>query len=135
MVVSKETITGSLILFNVTQNGSSGSYDFNLSGVTGEVLLQVFKTSSPELFSFSDWVTLAGSVFGDVFTGSEGVVWGLLIIIVCACLGFFSIVAGIFGVIVGLIAMYSLGLSSVVSFSGLIGLVVVAIALGIKIRR
>ena len=136
LVVSKETITGSLLLFNVTQNGSGGSYDFNLSGFSGSVLLMVFSTSNPEVFGvFSKWFDLGSVKFSGVIGDGEGAVWGLLIVIVCACLGFFSIVAGIVGVVVGLIAMYSLGISSVITFGGLIGLVVVAIALGIKIRR
>jgi hypothetical protein len=135
MYVSKQTITGSLMIFNVTQNGSSGNYTFNLSGITGMVLLSVHKTASPESDAVSYWISLVENKLGDILGGDEGAFWSFIMLVVVVMLGIISPVACIILAVVGLIALYSLGIFSGLTLVVVIVAGVMAIALGVKIRR
>ncbi len=133
--ISKETLTGDLMLFNETYNGSSGSDTFNLSGVTGSVLVSIYKTASPESDVISYWIDLAENTFSDVMGDTEGAFWSFVILVVVVIIGIISPVACIIMGVVGLIAIYSLGIFSGLTLTIVIVSIVMGVALGVKIRR
>ncbi len=135
ILLTKETITGETILFNVTQNGSAGTYSFNLSGVTGMVLVSVYKTASPESSAVSFWINLVENAFNKIIGNDEGALYSFIIMVVVIMIGIISPVACIIAGIVGLIGIYALGIFGAVTLSVIGVAVVMGIVLGIKIKR
>lgn len=111
--------------------GSSGSYVCNMSGYFGTfggyISAEDYLLSS---ITVNQVETNLGSLLGD----KESAALSFLIMLVCACMGFFSPVASVLFSVIGLIAVASLGFAVYITVPVMIVAVLLAIVVGIKVR-
>jgi hypothetical protein len=130
--VSSQTYTGTQTLCTSTQIGSSGLVNCPTSGYTGAVLVQVTVNGN---MGYSQYITLNATSLGALLNPYEGAFWSGMIILVCAGFGMaVSPAAGLIAIMVGLIAIFSLGLFSAVTVTFLIVAGVLGIAVGWRLR-
>jgi hypothetical protein len=130
--VSSQTYTGTQTLCTSTQVGSSGLVNCPTSGYTGSVLVQVTVNGN---IGYSQYITLNATSLGAILNPYEGAFWSAMIIVTCAGFGMaVSPAAGLIAIMVGLIAIFSLGLFSAITVTFLIVAGVLSIAVGWRLR-
>jgi hypothetical protein len=131
--VKTQTYTGTQTLCTQSQTGSSGLVNCPTSGYTGSVLVQVTVNSN---LALSQYIDLNTTTLGSHLDPLEGAFWSAMIIITCAGFGMaVSPAAGMIAIMVGLIAIFSLGLFSAVTLTFLIIAGVLSIAVGWRLRQ
>lgn len=133
--VTKETMTGTAVLCNHTALGSSGSFNCELSGYTGEVFVRIFSTASPETSFISEWIKLSKGALSLLIPKQEGALWSFAIMATVVMVGVFSPAAAVILAVLSLIIIYMLGIFSAISLTVVIIGVVLGVAIGFKVRN
>ena len=136
LVVTKETMTGTLTICDTTVNAASGTIGCNVLAYTGAILVRVFSTASPEMPKFLEWINKGVNKLSSVIPSAEGAFWSFAIML--TAIGF-GIATGPIGAIItvmfGLIILGFLDLFGIIT----IGLITVGCILGIifglKVKR
>ena len=132
MRARKDTITGAVYPCDSTQIGASGIYSCNLTGISG--LIEVTATANGNII-LNEFLDLKGERLGDNIDEREGALWSALILIVCVTFGIFSPMGAIIAMIIGLIAIYLLGIFTPLTMTVLIITTVIGIVIGFKLRQ
>ena len=131
--VTTETWTGSRDLCGAQQTGAAGFLSCNVSGYSGAVLVQVI--SNGEIIT-SEYVTLNSSNLGKIIGEDEGAFWAGIISITVAMFGIaVSPVLAVISTVVGLIAIYYLGIFSPLTVTFVILAAVLSIAISWRLRN
>lgn len=133
--VAKPSITGDSVICNTTIAGSSGSYNCNVTGNSGQIFLRVWKTASPESTGFMTWIDLRISSLKDVLKAGDPALISFIFLVVIVMLGIFSPSASIMFSIVGLIFIAVLGIFSAITYVVIAVTIVMGVFLMIKMRR
>jgi len=135
MVVTKETITGTLHICNITQSGSSGSQSCDISAYSGQIALRVYSSASPEVPKIFEWLTKKGQSL-DLFVGKEeSAFWTFGIMLTLILAGMFSPIAVIIMTIFSLIVVSFLGIWSMVNIAFITIAIVIGFVISIKVKR
>lgn len=127
----KYTYTGTTSLCNQSQSGASGSVNCPTSGYTGQAFFKVVANGN---LVVSQWVELNTSKMGDQLDEKEGAWWAAIIVLTCAMFGLMSPAVGVIAMVIGLIAVFMLGIFTPLTMTLLVVAVIVAIAIGWKVR-
>ena len=134
--VTKQTGIGSTRLCYETKNSHSGTILCNLTGQSGDVLLEVFATASPEDDKFSQWISLGRKVLAATLGTVESTFLAAGIYLILALSGvFLGATVGIIMAVVAVAALLWLQLLNVITITLLIIIASMAIAIGINLRR
>ena len=134
MQVTKDTRTGLLYLCNVSQYGISGTYTCPLGAYTGLVYYKATTYNSPGVVRVSDWIQINSTNFSNLIGETEGGFWAIAIIMGCIMFGLISPVMGLFTLVVGLIAVYFLGLFNPITVTFIVIAAIVGMVIGFKVR-
>ncbi len=129
--ITKNSPSGSQLLYNVNQTGAAGQISFNASLESGDLIVSVWEdgtkiksativTDSDKLFSYLDQTEAAFYTFGIMLT--------------CIMFGLLSPVGVIITTMLGLIMIYLLGIFSPITFTFILIAGIMGIAIGIKVR-
>ena len=136
ILVTKEGAGGAITICETTQSGASGTFTCNTHPFTGQILLRVYRTASPEIPFFSDWLVSSSVSLGDLLDNNlEGAFWTVGMIITIVGFGLFSPVAAIIALIVSLILTFFLGMFTPLTLTFLILSIIIAIVLGLKVNQ
>lgn len=135
--VTKETLTGTATICDSNADGYTGNYACNTSGYTGDLLLRVWSSASPETPKFSEWIKITTAAALDSLVGKfEGAFWSFGIILTTAGAGaLLGPIGGIIMTLVGMIATLFLGTFSGITITALIIAAVIGIAIGLKVKQ
>lgn len=128
----KHTYTGTTTLCNSSQTGSAGFVNCPTSGYTGEAFFTIY--ANGELV-VSEWVDLNTTKLGDSFDDKEGAWWAGIIVLTCAMFGLLSPAVAIICMIIGLIAVFMLGIFTPLTMTLIVVATIVGIAIGWKVRN
>jgi hypothetical protein len=134
MTVTKQTYTGPLTICNVTQIGSAGLMTCNTTGYTGAVFLNI-ETHSTVTKWVQHWIELAKTSLATTIGPGEGAFWTALIVITCVGFGLISPVIAIITAIIGLVAVYFLGIFSALTVPFIILAALLGIFIGYRVRN
>jgi hypothetical protein len=106
----------------------------DISGSAGLYQVQVIVYGSV-ISKYSTIIERARAAISDMISQTEGSFWAFGIILTVAAVGFFSPVGAIIGTVIGMITLSFFGILSGVTFMAMVGVVVVAIIVGLKIKN
>jgi hypothetical protein len=139
MQVLKYGAGGTNYICNQTQVGASGTMTCDVSLYDGAIFLSVYSTGSPIRWDYSAWIEIIKNIhLANLFPEGtrESAFWGFLIGSVIIGAG---MVAGILGAVlfsvVGLIVAYYSHLVSYLTYSMIVGAVIIALLIGVKLKR
>ena len=132
VLLIKNTYTGTQILCNSSQDGASGVVNCPTSGYTGEAFFTVYANDQ---LLVSQWVSLNTTKLGDTLDTNEGAWWAGIIVLTCAMFGLMSPAIGIIAMIIGLIAVFMLGIFTPLTMTFLVVASIIGIAIGWKVRN
>jgi len=136
LVVTKETMTGTATICDTTVNAASGTIGCNILAYTGQILVRVFKTASPETPEFLEWINKGVNKLSSVIPSTEGAFWSFGIMVSIIGFGIATgPVGAIVAVIFGLIVLSFLDLFGVITIGLITVGCVIGIILGIKVRK
>lgn len=133
--VSKETMTGQILLCNQYQTGASGTINCNLSGYSGDIFLTVLTSHSPYTPILSTLINIGRTSLFSLLSIAESVFWTFGIMITIIGFGLWSPVASIISAIFGLIALYYIGLFKPISLTFIIISIALSIIISIKVKK
>ncbi len=133
--LSKESLTGVLNICDVNQTGSSGTYNCNTTGYTGEALLTVLTANSPFTPSESAWITLTRAALGSLISKAESAFYTIGIMVTAIGFGLWSPVAAIVAGLVGLVTLAFLGLFTPLTMTFVIVAIAMGIAIALKVKQ
>ena len=120
-LVTQDSPSAVTTICDTTIYASSGNITCNLSGYTGIVGLKVYSSQSPVLARLSEWIDLGKAILADVVGNNDGALWGFFLIAVFAGAGMASgLVGTVLFTLFGIIALYYLGLFSLVTLTSVI---------------
>jgi hypothetical protein len=128
----KDTYTGTVVLCDETQTGASGVVNCATSGYTGEAFLTIYANDQ---LVVSEWVGLNTTRLGDAIDRPEGAWWAGIIILTCAMFGLMSPAVAIIAMIIGMIAVFMLGIFTPLTMTMLVVATILGIAVGWKVRN
>ena len=131
MRVRQETITGAIYPCDTTQVGAAGVLACNLTGRQG--LLEITVTANGDII-LNNWLDVKGTVLGSNIDQKEGAFWSAMIIIISVTFGLFSPMGAIITMLIGLIAVFLLGLFTPLTVTIIIISTVISIVIGFKVR-
>lgn len=131
--VRKNTMTGTVLICDTTQTGSSGSVNCNASAYTGEVFLMVSEGTN-STYLVGQWISLESTTLGDVIGTAEAVLWTFAIVLIIVMFGLFSPVGAVISTILGLIIIFYLGIFGPITVSFIIVAAALGILIGVKVR-
>jgi len=135
-IVSKETPTGNLTICDNTTSSSSGSHNCDITGHVGLVLVRVVATQNgQEVLVDSKWIDARVGLLSNLISKGESALWTFGIVLTCIMFGMFSPVGAIIGMMVGLVAVFYLGIMSAVTITFIALAAVIGVAIGIKLKR
>jgi len=132
VIVLRPTITGDAIICHTGQTGASNTTDCNITGNTGELWVQVNRTSGVD---YGAWQKVQKVRVKDFIAPEQGAMWAFFILITVAGFGLFSPVGAIITTIIGLVMVYFLGIFTPLTVTFIIVAAVIGIALGVKMRQ
>ena len=97
-------------------------------------MIEVTATANGNII-LNEFLDLKGERLGDNIDEREGALWSALILIVCVTFGIFSPMGAIIAMIIGLIAIYLLGIFTPLTMTVLIITTVIGIVIGFKLRQ
>ena len=127
----QDTVTGALYTCDTTQIAASGFYSCNVTGRSGAMEITIIANGEIIL---NDWLDLTSTQLGDELDPKEGAFWSALIIMVCVTFGIFSPVGAVITMMIGLIAIYALGIFAPLTVTFLVIATVISIVIGFKVR-
>ena len=127
----QDTVTGALYTCDATQVAASGFYSCNVTGRSGAMEITIIANGEIIL---NDWLDLTSTQLGDELDPKEGAFWSAIIIMVCVTFGIFSPVGAVITMMIGLIAIYALGIFAPLTVTFMIIATVISIAIGFKVR-
>lgn len=127
----QDTVTGALYPCNQTQTGASGTMSCNLTGRQGVIEFTITANGDLEKTTLLE---IQPAKLGSVIGNNEGAVWAVIIIVICLMFGLFSPVGAIISMMIGLIAIYLLGIFTPITITFLIIVTAIGIVIGIKVR-
>jgi hypothetical protein len=131
--ITIQTFTGSVDICSETQTGAAGNVNCNVAGYSGAVLVQVNANGD---YILSEYVNLNSTRLGTVIGDDEGGFWAGMLTITVAMFGIvISPAAAIITMLIGLIAIYYLGIFTPLTATFLILAAVLSIALGWRLRN
>lgn len=133
--VSKQTLTGELIICDVFQTGSAGTVNCNVSGYTGDIFLTVLTSQSPYTPIISTWINLARLGLYNYMSVQEQSFWTAGIMITTIGFGLWSSVAALIAAIFGLILVFFLGIFKPITMTFIIIAGAMGIAASLKIKK
>lgn len=134
-IVTKETMTGSLELCNETITGSSGVYECDVSGHTGTMLVKVRSNDGASITDeLAEWFEVRPTKIYLLLGNAEGLLWSFIICLTIVGAGAFSPVAAVISLIFGLLVVFFLGLTNIITITSLIIAVVIGLVIGFKVR-
>lgn len=128
----KETVTGPLTLCTSTQTGASGSFTCNVSGTNGQVYVTAEVDS--ESYAVAEWVDTRTQKFSQQMSRAESSLWSFGMAATIVMIGAFSPVGAVIALVIGLIALFFLGILGPLTMTALILSVVVGIAISLKVK-
>jgi len=135
-ILTKETITGTTTICDVTQTGAEGSTACNISDYTGTVLLKVQTAENgivlPEK---TQWIEIPSMNFASYLGNAEGSFWNWAIGITVVGFGLASPSLAVISLIFSLIAMYFLKTMTLLNITFIVIAGAIAIAIGLKVRK
>jgi len=136
LLVTKETMTGTATICDVTQTGNAGSMSCNLTGYTGTFLVKFLSSASPEESKFSEWLTIQAQQLFDMVGKTEASFWSLALVVTIALVGsLFGAVGGIMGVIIAFIFISFLGIINLINITAIIIVASMGILISTLIRE
>lgn len=135
-VVTKRDLT----LCDVIQSGSSGTYTCDISGHTGDILVRIFSTASPERAIVTKWFHSTyqklGNVLKNKFGEGEGSFWALAIITtITFAAAVIGVITGLMAFVFSIIIIYYLGIFTVINLLFVMLVIIGGIVIGLMIRR
>jgi hypothetical protein len=124
------------IICNISQVGTGGNVSCNISGYSGDIHTDVYVIGS--LYSiFSRIITVVGDFFSGLseWKPAEGAFWSMFIMVPIVLSAVFSPVAVIVSSIIGLIAIKSLHLLSIVTTAFIGVAALIGIVISLRMRR
>lgn len=134
MIVTKETMASTVTICDNNITGSVGTTTCNLSLYTGNVLVRVLSSASPERSIVTFIIDIAKQKLSDLIGAKEGNLYSGAIIITVAMFGIFSPVGAVLSTLIGLIMVYSLGLGSWVTMVFVIIVGAFSLLIGLKVK-
>jgi len=133
--VTKETLTSSLVICNVTTTAAAGTHTCNISGLTGTFLLKVSSSRSPTEYHLTEFFHVAPRMIGSLLSKGDSAFlsFGIIITIVAAGL-LFSPVAALIMTVLGLIVIFFLGMMSAITFPVIVIVGIITIIISIKVK-
>lgn len=128
----QDTATGAIYPCDQTQTGAAGTMTCDLSGRLG--VLEFVVIGNSEIMT-NELIDIKSQKLGDAVGNDEGAVWAVFIIVICVMFGLFSPVGAIISMLIGLIAIYLLGLFTPITITFLIIFTAIGIVIGIKVRN
>lgn len=139
--VGRQNFNRQEVICNANLTGNSGSYACNLSTYTGEVLLKVGSSSSPERDLASVWIKInravanLGTLLSSGQFSKDGALLSAILFVIIALIGVFSIIGAVIMGVAGFITLYALGLFNALNMGVIVVAVVVAVLIAFKVRR
>lgn len=132
--VVKHTLGGENVICDDTKTGSAGTIVCDVSGFTGDVLLTVYSSASPEESLISEWLNVGIDKLASVIGDKEGAFWTAGIMITTVGFGVFSPAAPVIVLIIGLVMVYALGLFNPITATFLAIACVLGVVIGVKAK-
>ena len=133
--VTKQSLTGEIVLCDVFQTGASGVVNCNVSGYTGDIFLTVLTSNSPYTPIISSWIALSRSGLFTQMDAAESAFWTAAIMITTIGFGLWSPAAALISGIFGLIIIFFLSIFKPVTITFIIIAIAMGVAAGLKIRK
>jgi hypothetical protein len=129
--VIRETITGDLIICDTTQTGASNTTTCNVSAYTGTVYITVMRGNYHDYGVYQD---ITQARLSTQISANEGGAWAFLIMLVVAGIGIISPAIAVITAIIGLIAIYWLGLFTPITITFIIIAGAIGVIIGLKVK-
>ena len=130
-ILTKETVTGPITICDDSATGSQGSLLCNTTGYTGTLYLRVLQDGKNKIAQFIDKIGV--KLFSNMSV-SEQAIWTFFIMVAIIMFGLFSPVGVIIATILGLIAIFYMGIFSGITLTFIIVATVLGVAISIKIK-
>jgi hypothetical protein len=130
--VEKVTSLRNVVVCNITQSATSGFYNCNVSGLTGELVVSLYDDTG---LIYRKYQALNPSLVGSLIPSDEGAIWAVAIILTIALIGLFSPLGVIITTVLGLVVAYLIGIFTPITFTFIMLAGVVAFILGLKVQR
>lgn len=133
VLFTRDTMTGSATICDVSQSGSAGSVWCNASGFTGALRLVVF-SGSDDTPRYSEWFKNDAQSLATYIGNVEGAFWTGLILITVFGFGIISPAVAVLALLFGLVGVFFLGIMNAITITFLGVAFVLGIIIGIKVR-
>lgn len=130
--IIQNTYTGIRTLCSANQVGAAGEVDCDTSGYTGSAFIEV-KTNGEAVVA--EWLELNTSKLGTSIGNDEGAFWAALIILTCAMFGLASPAIALISMVIGLIAVFLIGIFTPMTVTMIILATLIGIFIGWKVRQ
>lgn len=128
----QDTATGAYIVCDTNQTGAAGTATCNMTGRQGSVNLQVIGNGA---VIYNDYIDVQATKLGILVGNSEGALWSVFLMVICASFGLFSPVGAIISFMLSLIFIYLFGLFTPLTITFLIIAACIGIVIGFKVRN
>lgn len=133
--VSRETLSGQTVICNVSTYAASGNLTCNISGLTGTFLITARTSKSPWTDRVREWLYVHSWPLRTLLGGDDAGIYVVLIMLAVIGFGIWSPSVAITMVTIGLILLYALGMVSTITITLIIIAFIMAIIVGVKIKR
>lgn len=138
VMVTKEGGARITSICEQTLPGPAGVVICDTTGYDGLILVRVSASASPPVDMVMEYIQKGitlNLVGKGLLTKEEGAFWTGGFMLTCGMAGFFSPIAGIVLTIFAMIATFFLGINTVFNIATIMGVIVMAIVLGLKVRK
>jgi len=137
VIVSKDFMVNNAVLCDQNLSSRNGTLLCNTSGYTGEVMVRVYASASPEHGWLSKMVRIASEAeLADFLPVGEGALWSGGIMLIT---GMFGLALGPMGAVIstlfGVIILFMIGMMSVWSTTGIIIVGIMVFVIALKVRQ
>lgn len=135
-VVTQEKGGGTITICDFSSFAPSGRHSCNISLYTGKIFVRSRSSQSPLIDQIAEWIEVIPTRFiGQLIGEKEGAFWTFGFTLTMAAFSAFSPMGGIIGVLIGLTISYLFGFMEALSIVFISLVAILAIAIGIKVRK
>lgn len=135
LLVTKEVMSGTTTICDTTINQTNGSVSCNVTGYEGSLYVRLLSSASPERNVLAYYIDLGRQTLESMIGRKEGAFWAGGIVSCIVLAGLWNPGAAVVAVVIGVYALFALGLVSTITISIIVMLAVIAIVIGLIVRR
>lgn len=119
-IVTKETMSSTITVCEESKTGSSGWISCDTSLYTGNFLVRVTATHSPEIYEYSAVYAAGRVLLGAYLDQEESALWSGGLMLMVGLAAFTNPIIGLIATMISIIGLHFLGLITILSIGGII---------------